>query len=246
MLAIGFMRRMFVAGSVLALLLMALPAMADDVLPPDWRGQQNTITAGWDQFSPTGIGPGQQIIPGNMLDTEPQGAFDGLLIGGVASWNSGCWVYQNYNGRQGVIEVNPGTGLGPVSIGLVNFDFPNPEKKIRLQITFQGTGVMDFYVTSGPGSLPDPVPFFPWTKYDAVVSESYDHGDGWQTSAYDIILPENPGWENIMLDWGYNTGPQTWACWIDQIVIDTQCVPEPASLCLLSLGGLALLIRRRV
>ena len=49
----------------------------------------------------------------------------------------------------------------------------------------------------------------------------------------------NPESETITID-------VAWCTVIDQIVVDTECiVPEPATLSLLGLGGLAFVIRRR-
>ena len=233
------------AAAVMVVCLVAGVVFADDVLPPDWRGQANTVQAEWDMWGPAGLGPGMIALTGDQVTTNPPGAFSGMGIAAMARWNSGCWVYDVYNGRQGVIEVNPGSGLGPLSFGLLNFPDDNFQKRIRIQITFQGSGVMNFYVTSGSGD-PGPMPWSgtPLTKLAAVVAESYQHEDGWQTNAYDLVIEPNPAWESIMLDWGY-VGPQTWVSWIDQVVIDTQCIPEPGTLGLLILGGLAILRRRR-
>ena len=237
--------QVFLVGCVLGLA-VAAPAWADDVLPPEWRGNHGTITAGWGYWGQPGLGPGTSVLFPGQIVANP-GGFDPLQPVAYASWNSSVYVHDMLNGRQSVLEVSPGGGLGPVEFGLLNYDWPNPEKRIRIQITFQGTGVLDFYTYAGSG--PPPVvpwsPTWPLTKIDAVVSESYAHPDGWQTNAYDLMLEPNPAWEVIYLDWGY-TGPGGWTAFIDQVVIDTWCVPEPASASLFALVGLfALRCRRR-
>jgi hypothetical protein len=233
-----------ILASLTILTLAAAPfAWADDVLPPDWRGNYGTITAGWSNWGPQGTGPGMRILSGDQVTGNP-GGFEGVLVAAYAQWNSSVVALDSYSGRQGVLEVNPGGGLAPLTFSLLNYDWPNPEKHIRIQVTFQGSGVLDFYVGGGSGDPGDPPwPVVPWTKIDAIAAESYDHGDGWQTTAYDLLIEPNPAWETIGFDWGY-TGPQDWACWIDQVVIDTWCVPEPATLSLLALGGLEVLRRR--
>lgn len=226
--------------------ILAASATADDMLPPDWRGEPGTIMAEWSSWGQAGVGPGMLVLLGDQVTANP-GDFDPMATAAYAHWNSSVVVLDSWAGRTGVLEVNPGGGLGPVSFGLRNYDNDNPLKRIRIQITFMGSGVMDFYVASGSGGgIPGdpPWPTLPWTKRDAIVATSYQHDDGWTTSAYDLSIEPNPDWEVIMLDWGY-TGPDTWVSWIDQVVIDTQCVPEPATLSLLGLGALAVIRRRR-
>jgi hypothetical protein len=55
---------------------------------------------------------------------------------------------------------------------------------------------------------------------------------GWLQSVYLAVLPYNPSSENVIVT---ETGD------VGQVVIDTECVPEPSSLALLALGGVSLL-----
>ena len=50
-----------------------------------------------------------------------------------------------------------------------------------------------------------------------------------------LNIEPNPAFEIVRIDG---------AVMVDEIVIDTICIPEPASLALLGLGGLALMRRR--
>ncbi len=60
----------------------------------------------------------------------------------------------------------------------------------------------------------------------------------WNINNTGLTVQPNPEKEEIVIEVPYCTV-------VDQIVIDTRCVPEPATLALLGLGGLCLVRRRR-
>ena len=133
---------------------------------------------------------------------------------------------------------------GKLKIRVPNDPQNNPLKKIYIQITTtkypsgvtvvggdaagntftSGTFTTGRYSVQHPGGIPNTLPGGPAPWY------TYDFGR--------TITP-NPEFEEIIIDMPY-------CGWIDQIDIDTICtIPEPASMSLLALSGLALFRRRK-
>jgi hypothetical protein len=111
-------------------------------------------------------------------------------------------------------------------ITIQNYDNENPLKYIWMQITFAAEGGTAPLVLTNPGYT------------GIVVSDPVLMGEHWYVT-YDITLEPNPPSEVIVIQ------PDACTTYIDEIVIDTICVPEPVTVCFLGLGALALLRKRR-
>lgn len=206
------------AFSVLVLAVASLissSAYADDLFPPPWRGQPGSTTQEWEFSTPMPVSP-----PDAMMNPygEPSAA---AYPGTGQSW------LDDWGGRQGMWPLS-----GTIEVTIPNSSIPNPYKDIWVQLTWArqvesstpvvwemnsnavGTVVSD--VILGPTGLPAP-------------------SDFWYHTTFLIHIEPNPAWEIVKID-----GTVV----VDQLVIDTICAPEPASLLLLGLGGLALRRRR--
>jgi hypothetical protein len=210
---------------------------ADDVFPPAWRGQYGSITAVWDDWGPSGLGPRtllqteselQQANPGGFSDTFPAWAY----------FDSSVYVHDVLQGRTSVLEI-PGSYWTVDHVGFRLSDYAGGDLKyLQVQITFFGPGPAWFRLgafSSDPGQPPWPLdPAVP-----AAVQNSYMHPDGWQTNSYLFTFMPNPLYEGFSFIF-----PETQTGFVDQVVIDTLCIPEPSSLALIAALGL-LVVRRR-
>jgi hypothetical protein len=125
------------------------------------------------------------------------------------------------NGRQGVWPLS-----GEIWIDIPNRPEPGPYKDIYIQLTWEA---------QAPGNRPFVMTTLPQQVNGALLQE-IPLGGLWMHSIYTIRLFPNPNWEQILITGGID---------VDEVVIDTICVPEPMTLGLLTLGAVSVLRRRR-
>ena len=239
------MKRTCFTLAVLCMLLTGVIVQADDVefLRPDWRGDDRTLTAGWDFFVQDSTwGPiSWTLLEWQLIQATPGGF--GAQFPAWAHINSSVWVFQNLHGRQGVVELEGTEDY--LGFRLVNYA-GGDQKEMVVQITFysEGNGPLNFTVGTFPTDPGNP----PWQLFDtrpAVVAGVYYHGDGWQTNKYIVNLEPNPQYEGLAINIGYGA-----VCYIDQVVIDTRCSetapppppPPPPPLPAVSAAGMIALV----
>ena len=143
----------------------------------------------------------------------------------VITLSSGTWL-STYGGASGVWRF---TAMGNMSIEIPNTGntAPDTQKEISLQITYKD-----------PAGAGEDIPVTVIPAYDSIGLTSREIlSNGYFHDTYKIIITPNPASEVIDIF--------TIQCtlYVDQIIVDTICIPEPATIAVLSLGGL--LLRRK-
>ncbi len=132
---------------------------------------------------------------------------------------------QFWEGRNGVWHLS-----GGLDAWLWNRPEPNPLKEIWVQVTWWSDPLQGGIplVTEVDGQV---------IYHDGIEIQGLPHPNGWITSTFLITLPYNPPWEEVFIRGDI---------WVDQLVIDTYCVPEPSTIIALVGGfGSLLAFRRR-
>jgi len=200
---------LFLAGTVV---------LAEDIQPPDWRGEWSTTSQVWEfstlQSNP--IKPDGPALGGNppLLSTQLT----------VTPGPSMGWIDKDPSGRQGIWPLS-----GMMDVIVDNHNPPNEFKWVWVQITWR---------PQDPGKHPiiEPMIEEGYQTTPPVLVERFEFiGTDWFEDTYFWQIQPNPPDERFTI---------TGIIDVDELVIDTWCIPEPATLGLLLVGGVLALIRR--
>jgi hypothetical protein len=133
------------------------------------------------------------------------------------------WV-STVDGRQGVWPLS-----GEIDVYLPNWQELQPKKEIWIQLTWKATDV-DLYLPNEPLIGVAPFESMQMSREDSAEQ------DGWVSSLFIIDIWPNPSeeWISVKGD-----------IMVDELLIDTYCVPEPVTILLLGAGGTLVTLARK-
>ena len=204
----------------LCIVFVGSTAWADDYNPPPWYdpGNDSMTLQGWE----FGINNnGNNPLPDwgqNVYGFQPATVTPGGA--GVGGW------VDHLDGRNGVWGLS-----GSIEIPIYNDPILRPEKIVWVQVTWQA---------QEPGGVPDvggvPIPGFDTTPAQLIDEQPADPNWDWTYSTYEYRIFPNPDFEIVLIQGDI---------WVDEVVVDTWCLPEPISASLVVFGGLMALRRRK-
>jgi len=117
-----------------------------------------------------------------------------------------------------------------VNLYVPNIPVPNELKEIHVEFGFRGIrGLRSVIPQENADSI-------------EVISEEIETQGDWQILRAVWQIKPNPSFEDICYAF---SGDDNVVAALDYAIVSTICIPEPASICLLTLGGLALFHRRK-
>ena len=213
-------------GTVVGAAMSASVALAqvvppDDVQPPPWRGQFSTTSQFWLFNTPDLLVQPDGPIPahGGLPPGAPWLPSTRLTVQPL-----GPWIQSDQSGRIGIWPLS-----GTMNVIVDNHPEPNPVKYMWVQVVWQD-------IPGLPHTGPELSGFNPLASTPLTAVGPVDLGFGWFETTYKWEIRPNPRDEFFILGGNIN---------VDQLLIDTWCIPEPGTGLLTVLGGGLLLVFRR-
>ena len=209
---------MLVAGVLAVPAALAVTVTDGDLNPPPWRGEWSTTSQVWEFMDPN---PGPLPPDGPAAGGQPPLDSTHLIVTPAPGAD---WLDID-EGRLGVWPLS-----GEIFVHVENHEPPNDVKMVWTQLTWRPQDPTD------PLGVPRLTGFNPDIAGGVLPIDVITSADGWIHSTLYFEIRPNPEWEDFIIAGDIN---------VDTLVIDTWCIPEPATMALLALGGLALIRPRR-
>jgi hypothetical protein len=181
-----------------------------DLNPPQWRGQAGSTFARWEFVTDTTTIPAWD---------EGENLF-GQTVLTVYPAAGHTWI-QTLDGAAGLWPLS-----GEIVVDIDNRKMEGPAKLFRIQLVWKPKwSVTTPYVSITDDQnlkLENIAPSFEMAMPDRPL---------WTYSVYDVTWERNPFRETIMI---------AHDIYVDALIIDTWCIPEPSTYCILMAGALFL------
>lgn len=199
---------------VICLVVFSNTVCGDDLNPPSYRDDPLSVSAHW-------------VADDTGLSAEPYEWW------AVDDSDPSTYLYEGINPRMSIMSSTEDKEY--------HFDVPNfvdelPLKKVRVQLTWEGTTYPSKLNVSGYGYDPEKAfAFSPTLTYSSTPLVFTQPDGGYQY--FDLEFRPNPDYETVSV---YTTPEME----LKQVVIDTISIPEPATAVILILGGLSLIPKK--
>ena len=225
---------------LLLICMLTTAALAQAALTPEYSNASRTVIAEFDTWR---IDPDYdpELMLADTFIANPKdelnwdwGQADALL-GATGDYLESCL------GHFDVLELHNDQDL--------SFYVPNFEggefKEVWVEVTYREYACSDsrvipyadVYATSN-----DPLEesIHAPTYWDRDISQ-----DGWITDVFSFVITPNPSYELFDLNFATEDSWDGYPVYVDKVVIETICVPEPASLVILGGGFVSLFLKKR-
>jgi hypothetical protein len=162
----------------------------------------------------TGDSPVLPEIDENQYEGDLVARISNVLHPDAYSWADGVWSGSKFS----------------ITMDIPNNPVANPWKEVLVEVVYKGTIVDEWAMDSD------------WNEFEKLMSYDIQLSDGWMKRIDLWYIEPNPNSERLC--YGFNAAATGALAAVDSITVSTICIPEPATMLLLSLGAITLRKRK--